>query len=164
MALQQDSWHLAIRPVDMPDGSSLGFPSNRRHLPLRGSLHAGRGTHGRDGLLRRCRTVVRCSLLPGEIAWDTSDSGSCDPTLLVSVVGVIDRVRLPLGYEHYDAHLRAVWDHLLKSNWPGQTGRSKSHQARGVSVVPLCLAPSRLQIRLRMRCSTGGLTSDDRGS
>jgi hypothetical protein len=35
----------------------------------------------------------------------TSDSGSCDPTLLVSVVGVTDRVRLSLGYEPHDAGL-----------------------------------------------------------
>src|SRR5690349_6355733 len=50
------------------------------------------------------------------------------------------------------------------SSWPGQTGRPKSHQARGVSAVLPCLAPSRLQIRLRMRNSTGGSASDHHGA
>ena len=50
------------------------------------------------------------------------------------------------------------------SRWPGQTGRRKSHQARGVSAVPPCPASSRLQIRLRLRCagSTGGFTDGSR--
>ena len=37
-----------------------------------------------------------------------SDRGSCDPILLASVVGVRDHVRLSLGYEHYEAHLRRL--------------------------------------------------------
>jgi len=44
------------------------------------------------------------------------------------------------------ARISAVSGRLLMSNWPGQTGRPKLHQARGVSAVPPCLAPSRLQI------------------
>jgi hypothetical protein len=55
--------------------------------------------------------------------------------------------------------ISAVSGRLLMSSWPGQTGKPKSHQARGVSAVPPCLAPFRLQIRLRMWCSTGGFTS-----
>src|SRR5215510_3304362 len=38
----------------------------------------------------------------------TSDSGSCGPTPLASVVGVTDGIWLSLGYEHYDAHLRRL--------------------------------------------------------
>src|SRR5215831_727916 len=43
----------------------------------------------------------------------------------------------------------AVSGRLLVSNWPGHTGRPKSHQARGVSTVPPCLVMSRLQVRLQ---------------
>src|SRR5262249_6273485 len=39
---------------------------------------------------------------------ETSDSGSCGPTLLASAVGVIDGVRLSLGYEPHDAGLRRL--------------------------------------------------------
>src|SRR5215467_12954387 len=93
----------------MPAGSSLGFLSNQRHLPLKEDLTMlGGETHGRDGLLRRCRTVVRCSLLPRGNSARTSDSGSCGPTPLASVVGVTDGIWLSLGYEHYDAHLRRL--------------------------------------------------------
>src|SRR5262249_7819065 len=69
----------------------------------------------------------------------TSDSGSCDPTLLVSVVGVTDRARLSLGYEHYDAHLCRLGPSLdVELAWTD--GQATSNQARGASAVPLCLA------------------------
>lgn len=46
--------------------------------------------------------------------------------------------------------ISAVSGCLSMSSWPGRTGGPKSHQARGVSAVPPCLAVSGLQIRLRM--------------
>jgi hypothetical protein len=70
---------------------------------------------------------------------------------LVSAVGVTDRVRLSLGYEHYDAYLRRLGPSLhVELVWTD--GQAKSHGARGVSAVPPCLEPSRLQICLRMLC------------
>jgi len=52
--------------------------------------------------------------------------------------------------------ISAVPSRLLMLRWPRQTARPKTYQARGVSTVPPCLASSRLQIRLRMRCLPGG--------
>src|SRR5262249_34422045 len=48
----------------------------------------------------------------------TSDSGSCDPTLLVSVVGVTDRARLSLGFEPCDARLYCLGvSHVARLTW-----------------------------------------------
>src|SRR5690349_20285167 len=94
----------------------------------------------------------------------TSDSGSCDPTLLVSVVGVTDRVRLSLGYEPNDEHLHRLGSSLyVESAWTD--GQAEVAPARSVSAVPPYLTPSRSQIRLRMQCSTCSCyLSDDRES
>ena len=78
----------------------------------------------------------------------TSDSGSCDPTLLVSVVGVTDRARLSLGFEPCDARLYCLGPSLGPS-WPGHTGRPTLRQIVGVCTVPPCLVMSRLHIRLQ---------------
>jgi hypothetical protein len=70
---------------------------------------------------------------------------------------------VPPGYEHYGAHLRRVRPSFdVELAWVD--GQPNSHQADGVSAIPLCLARCRLQIRLRMRCSASGLSSDDLGS
>src|SRR5262249_45943215 len=98
--------------------------------------------------LQRCRTVVRCSLLPGETARTHLIDGHVIQPRWGQLVGVIDRVRLSLGYAQCHARLRCLGvSHVARLTWP--RGSPRLRQIVGVSTVPPCLVMSRLQIRLQ---------------
>jgi hypothetical protein len=113
------------------------------HVVVRLAVHQ----LGREPLLRRCRPLVRCCLPPGQIAQTRLMAGHVIQPCWCRLWVSIDRVRLSLGYEHYDAHLRSLKPSLAGCVGVGRRADRSRTRPRGVSVVPPRLGTSRLWMR-----------------